>query len=81
MKKLSLLFFMFLSFVSIVNASTGTVICTGGDTSPLNVRNSIDGAAIGGLKCNTTVEILNENAGSNSSCSKWYQIKQGDLEG
>ena len=81
MKKLSLLFFMFLSFVSIVNASTGTVICTGGDTSPLNVRNSIDGAAIGGLKCNTTVEILNENAGSNSSCSKWYQIKQGDLVG
>lgn len=81
MKRVMLFFILFLTFVTTVSASTGTVICTGGDTSPLNVRNSIDGEAIGGLACNSTVEILDEEAGSNDSCSKWYEIKQGDLTG
>ena len=81
MKKLYLFIIIFLSFISTVSAKTGTVICTGGDTSPLNVRSSINGSAIGGLSCNSTVEILNENAGSTSNCSKWYQIRQGNLTG
>lgn len=80
MKKVYLLLILFLSFVTTVNASTGTVICSG-DTSPLNVRESIGGTAIGGLACNSTVEILNDNAGSNDYCSVWYQIRQGNTVG
>ena len=82
MKKVVILFtIMFLCFVNTVTASTGTVVCTGGDTSPLNVRDGIGGSYIGELSCNSTVEILDEEAGSTDSCSKWYQIKQGDLTG
>lgn len=62
-------------FINKVDALTGTVICTGGDTSPLNVRSDITGSPIGGLACNSTVEVTNQNAGSNSSCSTWYQVK------
>lgn len=74
---------LLLAFIVEVSASTstGTVICTNGDTSPLNVRDSISGNPIGGLACNSTVEILNDNAGSNGNCSNWYQIKQGLLTG
>ena len=82
MKKVVILFtIMFLCFVNTVTASTGTVVCTGGDTSPLNVRDGIGGSYIGELSCNSTVEILDEEAGSTDSCSKWFQIKQGDLTG
>lgn len=81
MKKVYLFLILFLTFITTVNASTGTVICTNGDTNPLNVRDAIDGSAIGGLACNSTVEILNENAGSNGNCSIWYQIKQGNITG
>lgn len=80
MKKIYLLLILFLSFITTVSASTGTVICSG-DTSPLNVRESIGGTAIGGLACNSTVEILNDNAGSNDYCSVWYKIRQGNTEG
>lgn len=72
---------LLLSFIIKASASTGTVICTDGDTSPLNVRDEIFGNPIGGLACNSTVEILNENAGSNGACNTWYQIKQGMLTG
>lgn len=72
---------LFLSFIYSVKAESGTVICTDGDITPLNVRNSIDGGVIGGLACNSSVEILNNSAGSNSSCDKWFQIRQGLLEG
>ena len=81
MKKILFMFIIFISFIYSVSAETGTVICTGGDTSPLNVRSSIDGNVIGGLSCNSSVDIINNNAGSNNSCNKWYQIKQGTLEG
>lgn len=81
MKKVYLLLILFLSFITTVSASTGTVICSSGDTSPLNVRESIGGTAIGGLACNSTVEILNDNAGSNDYCSVWYKIRQGNTEG
>ena len=81
MKKIIFIVVIFLSFIYSVKAETGTVICTGGDTSPLNVRNSINGSVIGGLSCNSSVDILDNNAGSTSSCDKWYKIKQGILEG
>lgn len=80
-KYVSVFIIIFLIFTYKVNALTGNVICTGGDTSPLTVRDSIDGGSIGGLFCNSSLEILNENAGSSSICSKWYQIKQGSLIG
>ena len=82
MKRVSILFvFIFLIFTSSVSASTGTVVCTDGDTSPLNVRSAIDGEVIGAMACNSTVNILNEEAGSNDACNKWYQVKQGNLTG
>ena len=80
-KYIMFMFILFLSFIYCVRAETGTVICTDGDTTPLNVRSSIDGNVIGGLSCNSSVEIINKNAGSNSSCNKWFQVKQGLLEG
>ena len=81
MKKVYLFLILFLTFITTVNASTGTVVCSNGDASPLNVRDSVGGTAIGGLACNSTVEILNENAGSNDYCSVWYQVRQGSTEG
>ena len=72
---------LFLSFIYSVKAQTGTVICTDGSTARLNVRTSIDGTVIGGLVCNSSVEILNSNAGTSSICDKWFQIRQGTLEG
>ena len=81
MKKVYLFIIIFLTFITTAKASTGTVICTDGDTSPLNVRDSVDGNIVSGLACNSTVEILNEKAGNTSSCSNWYQIKQGNIVG
>lgn len=81
MKKVCLFLILFLTFIITANASTGTVICSSGNTEPLNVRESIGGTLVGGLACNSTVEILNENAGSNDYCSIWYQVKQGSTEG
>ena len=72
---------LFLTFCINAYASTGTVICTGGDTSPLRVRSSIDGSEVGWLSCNSTVEILEENVDSNDNCSKWHKVKQGDVVG
>lgn len=80
-KYIMFIIILFLSFIYTARAETGTVICTDGDTTPLNVRSSIDGGVIGGLACNSSVEILNNNAGSNSSCDKWFQVRQGLLEG
>lgn len=72
---------VFITFITTANASTGTVICTAGDTSPLNVRSSVDGTLVGGLACNSTIQILDENAGTTDNCSVWYQVKQGNIEG
>jgi len=82
MKKFLLFIILFFTLSITANASTGTVICTNGDTSPLRVRKSIDSTtAAGWLNCNSTVEVLDENAGSNDACSKWYEVKQGDITG
>ncbi len=81
MKRVMLFFILFFTFVTMVNASTGTVVCTSGDTSPLRVRDSINGNEVGWLSCNSTVEVLNEEVGATDNCSKWYEIKQGDLTG
>ena len=78
MKKVLLFIVLFLTCVTNVSASTGTVVCTNGDTSPLNVRDNVNGSLIGGLACNSTLEILDEEVGSTSNCSKWYKVKQGD---
>lgn len=76
-KYIIFIFIVFISFIYNVKAESGTVVCTGG----LNVRNSIDGEIIGVLACNSTLEILNKDAGSTDICNKWYQIKQDNLEG
>ena len=81
MKKVLTFIIIFITFITTVNASTGTVICTNGDTTPLNIRNSINGTTVGGLACNSTVQILDENAGSTDNCSVWYQVRQGEIEG
>ena len=80
-KYLVFIIILLLSFIYSVKAETGTVICTDGSTALLNVRTSIDGTVIGGLICNSSVEILNNNAGNSSICDKWFQIRQGSLEG
>lgn len=81
MKKVLTFIIIFITFITTVNASTGTVICTNGDTTPLNIRNSINGTTVGGLACNSTVQILDESAGSTDNCSVWYQVRQGEIEG
>ena len=81
MKKVLLFIFLFFTCVTNVSASTGTVVCTNGDTTPLNVRDNVNGSLVGGLACNSTLEILDEEVGSTSNCSKWYKVKQGDLVG
>ena len=52
MKRFFMFLILYLSFIGIVHATTGTVICTNGDTSPLTVRSSVGGSAVGGLSCN-----------------------------
>ena len=81
MKKVLLSIILFLTFVGVANASTGTVFCTDGNTEPLNIRGSIGGTAIGGIPCNSTIEILDENAGSGNGCSLWYKVKYGGVTG
>ena len=48
---------------------------------PLNLRNSISGSVIATLACDQEMTILNENAGSNSLCSKWYKVSSGGKTG
>lgn len=47
----------------------------------LNLRSSINGSVITGLSCNTEMTILNDNAGSNEMCSKWYQVNTNGKTG
>jgi len=81
MKKVLTFIILFIIFGVQVNASTGTVFCTDGNTDPLNIRSNIGGTTIGGIPCNTSVEILNENAGSGSGCSLWYKVNYNGIEG
>ena len=75
MKKIFVAIIIFLSFSISVQALTGYVYCPD-DNEPINVRSSIGGDILGTVSCNSTVEILNDNTGSN-----WYQIRQGNLTG
>lgn len=40
----------------------------------LNLRESIDGKVISSMSCNQEMTILNDNAGSNNLCTKWYKV-------
>lgn len=81
MKKILFVSLLFLSFMNICNASTvkGKVYCPDND-EPVNLRPSVNVAANDSLVCNSEVEVLNTNAGTNSSsgCTgPFYQIRQG----
>ena len=78
MKRVLFTIILFLSFCISVNALTGYAYCPD-DEEPVNMRKgpSTSSDLIGsGITCNDTVEILNENPGSD-----WYQIKYKDLTG
>ena len=81
MKKILFVSLLFLSFMNICNASTvkGKVYCPDND-EPVNLRPSVNVAANDSLVCNSEVEVLNTNAGTNSSsgCTgSFYQVRQG----
>ena len=70
--------FIIIAFVacfptSVLAKTYANVICPD-NNDPLNVRNAIGGSIITAVPCNGTVEVLDENAGSNSSCNKWYKV-------
>lgn len=75
---LSILLYMLLP--SKVLATTGTVYCPD-DNDPLNIRDKIGGTLITSAACNATLEILNNNAGSSVSCTKWFQVKYNGKTG
>lgn len=78
MKRVLFIIILFLSFSISVNALTGYAYCPD-DNDPVNMRKepSTSSNLIGnGITCNDTVEILDENPGSD-----WYQIKYKDLTG
>lgn len=78
MKKVLIFVILFLTCCLSVDATTGTVVCTDGDTSPLRIRGSIENAdAVGWLACNSTVEILEENVDGGI----WHKVKLGDIVG
>lgn len=61
-------------------SNTAYVDCSTNDI-PLNLRNSINGSVIATLACNQEMTIIDENAGSNSLCSKWYKVSSGGKTG
>lgn len=77
MKKVFVTIILFLSFIIDVKALTGYVYCPD-DNEPINIREdrSTSSNILGSARCNSTIEILD-----NTSDSKWYKIKQGDLVG
>ena len=84
MKRVLLTLTIFLSFIGVVSASTtGTVYCPDND-EPVNLRPSITSPANNSLVCNSTVEVLDTNAGTNpsSGCTtSFYKVRQGVLTG
>ena len=84
MKRVLFLLTIFLSFIGIVSASsTGTVYCPDND-EPVNLRPSVTSPANNSLVCNSTVEVLDTNAGTNpsSGCTtSFYKVRQGVLTG
>lgn len=81
MKKILMFILLFLAFSSTSYAKTGTVFCTNGNTDPLNIRDSIGGTPVGGIPCNGIVEVLDDNAGTSSSCSLWYKVNYNNTIG
>ena len=47
----------------------------------LNLRNSITGSVIASMSCNQEMKILDDNAGSNSMCQKWYKVSTNGKTG
>ena len=84
MKKVLLTLTIFLSLIGVVSASsTGTVYCPDND-EPVNLRPSVTSPANNSLVCNSTVEVLDTNAGTNpsSGCTtSFYKVRQGVLTG
>ena len=78
-KKIFLIFLIVIifSFCDRVFALTGTVNVN----DALNVRSSITGNVKFALYNGTIVTVTNTNAGSNSACSKWYQISYNNESG
>ena len=70
-----LLFLLFVNFTS-ADVKKAIVYCPD-NNDPLNVRDGVGGKLLTALSCNTEVKVLDQNAGSNSSCSKWYKIEYG----
>lgn len=60
-----------------LNGSKANPVCVQ-NTDPVTVRKSIGGTVLTKLGCSEEFTITNDNAGSNSSCSTWYQIKYGN---
>jgi len=40
----------------------------------LNLRNNINGSVISSMSCNQEMTIIDDNAGTNDMCSKWYKV-------
>ena len=47
----------------------------------LNLRNGINGNVITSLSCNQEMTVLEEDAGTNNLCSKWYKVSTGSKTG
>ena len=47
----------------------------------LNLRNGINGSVITALSCNQEMTIIDDNAGANSLCSKWYKVSAAGKTG
>ena len=80
MKKIFVAVIIFLSFSISVQALTGYVYCPD-DDKPVNLRSSAGGTWIGGLVCNSQLEVLDTNGGSTDNCPIWYKVSQGILTG
>ena len=83
MKKIFISLILFISFISTAYAATGTVYCPD-NRDPVNLRPSINAAATQTLACDSTVEVISTNAGTNysSGCTtQFYQVKQGFKSG
>lgn len=69
-------FSMFFVLITFTNAEgkPAKMYCPD-DDSPVNIRDNINGSPVTALACNTSVTVLNTNAGSNSICDNFYEIE------
>jgi len=47
----------------------------------LNLRNNINGSVISSMSCNQEMTIIDENAGANNICTKWYKVTSNGKTG